>query len=368
MVAGTAALAGCGEGSNSAGEGPSAPAVARKKRTLKMVTTWPKGLPGLGAAAERLAKRVSDMTDGNLTIKVYAAGEIVPAFESFDAVSGGTADMYHGAEYYWQGKSKGFNFFTAVPFGLTANENNAWFYHGGGLPLWEELSAKFNIRAMPAGNTGVQSGGWFRKEINTLDDLKSLKIRMPGLGGEVMRRLGAAAEALPGPEIYQALQQNRIEAAEWVGPWNDQALGFHQVADPIYYYVPGFHEPGATLALGVNLDVWQSLSDSERAIIQNACMAEDSYDLAEFNYHNASALDNLVNQHGVQLRRFSDEIITEMKRVSEEVIEEAAQEDELTGRIYESFLAARKNGMAWGVGSDEAYMNARRTAFKPLEQ
>ena len=287
-------------------------------------------------------KRVSDMTDGQLTIKVCAAGEIVPAFESFDAVSGGTADMYHGAEYYWQGKSKGFNFFTAVPFGLTANENNAWFYHGGGQQLWDELSAKFNIKAMPAGNTGVQSGGWFRKEINTLDDLKSLKIRMPGLGGEVMRRLGAAAEALAGPDIYQALQSGRIQAAEWVGPWNDQALGFHQVADPIYYYVPGFHEPGATLALGINLDVWQSLSDSERAIVQNACMAEDAYDLAEFNHHNASALDNLVTKHGVKLRRFSDEIITEMKRVSEEVIKEAAQEDELTGRIYESFLAARK--------------------------
>lgn len=357
-----AGVAACDNGGNTAAsDGVAAPAIAKKKLNLKMVTTWPKGLPGLGESPERIAQRVEVMTDGEVKIKVYAAGELAPAFEAFDTVSSGAADMYHGAEYYWQGKSQAFNFFTAVPFGLTSNENNAWIYHGGGQELWDELSAKFNIKAMPAGNTGVQMGGWFRKEINTLDDFKGLKMRMPGLGGEVLRRLGANAEALAGPEIFQALQQGRIDATEWVGPWNDQTMGFYRIAK--YYYVPGFHEPGSTLAVGINLKVWTDMTESQRTILSQACMAEDNFGYAQFNHFNAGALRNLVEKQDVKIRSFTPEINTEIARISGEVVKESAETDELTMRIYQSFLKARKDGIAWSQVADEAYMRDRRLPY-----
>ncbi len=357
-----AGIAACDNGgSGTASEGGSGPAVVKKKLNLKMVTTWPKGLPGLGESPERIAERVEAMTDGDIKIKIFAAGELVPAFEAFDAVSSGTADMYHGAEYYWQGKSKAFNFFTAVPMGLTSTENNAWIYHGGGQQLWDELSAKFDIKAMPAGNTGVQMGGWFRKEINTLEDFKGLKMRMPGLGGEVLRRLGANAEALAGPDIFQALQRGRIDATEWVGPWNDQSMGFYRVAK--YYYVPGFHEPGSTLAVGVNLKVWNDMTESQRTILSQACMAEDSFGYAQFNHFNAGALKNLVEKHEVKIRSFTPEVNTEIARISGEVVKETAEEDDLTNRIYQSFLKAREDGIAWSQVADEAYMRDRRLPY-----
>ena len=194
-----------------------------------MVTTWPKNFPGLGTTAESLDRRIIAMRGGTLRVKVFAAKELVPPFKSFDTVSGDTADMYHAAEYYWQGKSKAFNFFAAVPFGLTAAEHTAWINHGGGQELWDELAAGFNLKPFMAGNTGVQMGGWFNKEINSLDDYKGLKIRIPGLGGEVLRKIGAAAINLPGGEIYTSLQSGAIDATEWVGPWNDLAFGFYKV-------------------------------------------------------------------------------------------------------------------------------------------
>jgi len=219
-----------GAAAGAAVSGLAAPAIAQNKRILKLVTTWPKNLPGLGMAAEHLAKRVTEATDGQLEIRVYAAGELVGAFDVFDAVSSGNADMYHGADYYFQGKSPAYNFFSAVPFGLTANEQNAWIYYGGGQELWDELSATFNIKPFMCANTGVQMGGWFNKEVNTIEDFKGLKIRMPGLGGEVLRRLGASVVSIPGGEIYTSLQQGVIDATEWVGPWNDMVFGFHKIA------------------------------------------------------------------------------------------------------------------------------------------
>ena len=231
-----------------------------------MVTTWPKNFPGLGTGAQRLADRITNGTEGRIEVKLFSAGELVPPFESFDAVSQGTADMYHAAEYYWQGKSKAFNFFATVPFGLTASEVDAWIYHSGGQALWDELSADFNLKPLMAGNTGVQWGGWFNKEINSIEDFKGLKMRMPGLGGEVLRRLGAAAVALPGGEIFPALQAGTIDATEWVGPWNDLAFGFYKITK--YYYWPGFHEPGTILSLGINKDVWESLSASDQSLIE----------------------------------------------------------------------------------------------------
>ena len=336
----------------------SAPAYAQGKRRLKMVTTWPKNFPGLGTAPENIAKRVSAMTDGQLEIKIYAAGELVGAFESFDAVSIGTADMYNGAEYYWQGKSAAFNFFTAVPFGMTAQELNAWIDFGGGRQLWESLSAKFNVIAFQSANTGVQMGGWFNKEITSLDDFKGLKIRMPGLGGEVMRRLGAAAVSLPGGEIFPSMKSGAIDASEWVGPWNDLAFGFHQVAK--YYYCPGFHEPGAGLSTGVNLDVWNSLTPSQRQIIRNACAAENASTLSEYNYKNATALDTLVKKHKVQVRSFAPEIMQALKQTSDKVLVEAAAKDPFTAKVFESFKASLANSMEWGALSEEPYTLARR--------
>ena len=260
-------LAGAGTAALAAASMP-APAIASGARQLKMVTTWPKNYPGLGTSAERLATRISEMTEGQLDIKVFAANELVPALESFDAVSSGAADIYHGAEYYWQGKSKAYNFFTAVPYGMTAAEINGWIYHGGGQELWDNLASGFNIKPFMAANTGVQLSGWYRNEINSLDDLKGLKIRMPGLGGEVMRRLGAAAVTLAGPDIFPALQNGTIDAAEWVAPWNDMAFGFYRIAK--FYYWPGFHEPGSSLAAGFNLAVWESLTKQPQAVVRAA--------------------------------------------------------------------------------------------------
>ena len=258
-----------------------APAISQGTRQLKMVTTWPKNFPGLGTGAQRLADRITNGTEGRIEVKLFAAGELVPPFESFDAVSQGTADMYHAAEYYWQGKSKAFNFFATVPFGLTASEVDAWIYHSGGQALWDELGAEFNLKPLMAGNTGVQWGGWFNKEMNSVEDYKGLKMRMPGLGGEVLRRLGAAAVALPGGEIFPALQSGTIDATEWVGPWNDLAFGFYKITK--YYYWPGFHEPGTILSFGINKGVWDSLSASDQSLIETAAAAENSYVLAEFN-------------------------------------------------------------------------------------
>ncbi len=357
LGSGLAALSACDSRDATSQTGP---AILKKKRKLKLLTSWPKNLPGLGTAPERIAEHVTEATDGALNIKVYAAGELVGAFEAFDAVSTGAADMYHSADYYWQGKSQAFNFFTSIPFGLTANEQMSWMYHGGGQELWDELSARFNIKPWMAGNSGVQMGGWFRKEIKTLEDFKGLKIRIPGLGGEVVRRLGAAAIALSGGDIFTSLQSGNIDATEWVGPWNDLAMGFYQVAK--YYYWPGFHEPGAALCLGINLDVWNELPKSHQRIIQDACAAENSRNLAEFNRFNTKSLRVLVNDHGVQLRQFSAEIMKELGRLSEIVVREAGASDAFTQKVYDSYIVARRDSAQWSKLSEEGFLNARRDA------
>lgn len=341
-----------------------APAIAQDRRELTMVTTWPKNFPGLGTGAQRLADRITAATDGRITVTLYAAGELVGAFESFDAVAAGNADMWHGASYYWQGKSPGFSFFTAVPFGLTATENDAWLYHAGGQDLWDELGAQFNIKAMPAGNTGVQMGGWFRSEVNSVDDFNGLKFRMPGLGGEVLRKLGSAVQALPGGEIFPALQSGAIDATEWVGPWNDLAFGFFRVAP--YYYYPGFHEPGSTLECGINLDVWNSFSDADKALIQACCAAENNIMLAEFNARNGDALNTLITEHDVQLRKFSPEIYAAFAAAAEEVLAEAGETDEMTGRIYQSFIDFRAKAMEWTGLSDQTYADMRTAALNEV--
>lgn len=350
----TGAVAACGNTSSEGG--PAAPAVSRKKRRLNMVTTWPKGLPGLGRAAERVAENVSAMSDGQIEIKVFAAGELVPAFESFDAVADGSADMYHGAEYYWTSKSSAYPFFTAVPFGMTAQEIMGWIDFGGGQKLWDELSGQFGVKAIQGANTGHQMGGWFRKEINTLDDLIGLKMRIPGQGGDVLRALGGSAVALSGGEIYQALQTGSIDATEWVGPWNDYALGFHREAP--YYYGPGFHEPGASLAVGVNRGVWDDMSAAEQEIITRACEAVNHLSLGEFTYQNAIHLELLKSEHGTQMRRFSDTIVSRMKEAAADIRSDSGKEG-IEKRIYESFEAALKSMRGWANVSDGPYYAAR---------
>jgi TRAP-type mannitol/chloroaromatic compound transport system substrate-binding protein len=330
--------------------------INRNRRKFNMVTTWPKGLPGLGRAAERVAERVFAMSDGLMEIKVFAAGELVPAFESFDAVANGSADMYHGAEYYWTAKSPAFPFFTAVPFGMTAQEIMGWIDFGGGQELWDELSGQFGVKAIQGANTGHQMGGWFRKEINSLDDLVGLKMRIPGQGGDVLRALGGSAIALSGGEIYQALQTGSIDATEWVGPWNDYSLGFHREAP--YYYGPGFHEPGASLAVGMNLKVWESLTAGEQAIIKAACESTNHTSLGEFTYQNSVYLDLLVREHGTQLRSFPPEVVKAMSEAAYDV-RAASGKDGIEKRIYESFEASLKLMRGWAKVSDGAYYPAR---------
>ena len=353
-------VAGCSENGNSESEGSGAPAIARKKRRLKMVTTWPKNFPGIGTGAERLAKRITELTDGSLDIRVYAAGELVPALGAFDAVSQGKADIYHGAEYYWQGKSRAFNFYAAVPFGMTAGEMKAWIYHDGGQELWDELSAGFNVKPFMAGNSGTQMGGWFRSELNELSDFKGLRMRIPGLGGEVIARMGGVPVTKPGGELFLALSQGNIDATEWIGPWNDLAFGFHSIAK--YYYYPGFHEPGTTLAMGINRELWDDLSAQERAAVENAASAENDYMLAEFNSQNARALATLVNEHGVKLTRFPDEILDAMARISVEVLAETAASDPLTGRVFESFASSMARTSRWGEIGERAFTRVREKA------
>ncbi len=352
------ALAACG-GSNdaSASDDKKAPAVVRKKRKLTMVTTWPKGLPGLYTAAERLAARVKELTEGSLDISVFGAGELSPALQAFDDVASGAADMYHGAEYYWQSKSPAFSFFTAVPMGMTANELMGWIDFGGGQQLWEELSGQYGVIAFQGANTGQQMGGWFRKEINTLEDFKGLKMRMPGLGGQVIRELGGSAETIAGGEIYQALQTGQIDATEWVGPWNDLALGFYQQAE--YYYGPGFHEPGSSLSCGMNRNVWDSLTGTEQAAIRVACNEANHLSLGEFTYQNSMSLKVLTQEHNVKLRTFTPEILSRMDEISKDVRAQAGTGGDLEKRIYESFESTLAANSLWGNVADGPFLNSR---------
>ena len=333
------------------------PVVAQERVDLTMVTTWPRNFPGLGTGAQRFADRIAAMSDGRIVVTLYAAGELVGAFESFGAVSSGAADMYHGAEYYWKDQHHGFPFFTTVPMGLTYTEFNAWLNFLGGQELWDELSADFGIKGLMCGNTGVQMGGWFSKEINGVDDLRGLRMRMPGLGGDVLTRLGATPVSLPGGEIFQSLQSGAIDATEWVGPWNDLAMGFFQVAS--YYYYPGFHEPGSMLSCGINKARWDSFSAADQALITAAAVMENEVMASEFNAKNGDALATLVNDHGVNLRSFSDDIYDAFAKASGDVLAEAGQHSDLAGRILASFENARTKVGAWTNLSDQAYVQQR---------
>jgi TRAP-type mannitol/chloroaromatic compound transport system substrate-binding protein len=270
--------------------------------------------------------------------------------------------MSHSAAYYWQGKSPAFNFFTAVPFGLLPMEHASWVTYGGGQELWDELGAQFNIKPFLRASTGPQMGGWFNREINSLDDYKGLKFRMPGLGGEVLRRLGTAVINLPGGEIFPALQSGTIDGTEWVGPWHDLAFGFYKITK--LYYHPGWHEPGTTGEVMINLQVWEGLTKEEQALIQAAIEAEAWQEYADINAHNADSLKVLVEEHGVELRRFNDDLLKEIGRISGEVVAELASSDPLTQRIYDSYMDFRSKSVGWAAIADQDYYNARSLPFQ----
>ena len=328
-----------------------------KTYNWRLVTSWPKNYPGLGMAPERIADLVEEMSDGQMTITVYGAEEQVPAFGVFDAVSSGSHQMGHSGGYFWKGKVPAAQFFTSVPFGLTADEINAWVNRGGGLELWREIYEPFNIYPIPAGNTGTQMFGWFNKEINSLEDVKGLKMRIPGIGGEVLKEAGGIPVTLPGGELFTALQTGVIDATEWVGPYNDLTFGFHQAAK--YYYYPGWHEPGPMLELIINLDEWNSLPKHLQAIIETATKAVNQDMLDEYLAKNNQALTELVEVHGVELRRLPDDVIEEFRMISDQILEELAQEDETIAKVYNSYKSFKEDVSEYHKISEDAFIEAR---------
>ena len=351
-------MAGCAPAPNGAqGTASGSGAVDAKVYEWKMVTTWPKNLPGLGTAPERLADRLRVMSNGRLDIKVYGAGELVPALEVFDAVSQGTAQMGHGAAYYWRGKNPATAMFATVPFGMNAQEMNGWLHYGGGMALWRELYAQFNLVPFAAGNSGVQMAGWFNKEINSIDDLQGLRMRIPGIGGEVLARAGGVPVILPGGEIFTALQTGAIDATEWVGPYNDLAFSLHTAAK--YYYYPGWHEPGPILEAIVNQQAWDSLPPDLQAMVETATQAINEDLLSEFTARNNAALETLINEHGVELRRLPDDVIAALQAASVEVVAEIGEADPLAKRIYDSYMAYFAEVRRYHAISEQAYLNVR---------
>ena len=335
----------------------SGPAAGGERFRWKMVTTWPPGFPGMQTGVMRMVEQIEAASGGRLKIKVYAGGELVPALEVFDAVSRGTVEMGHGAAYYWKGKAEAAQFFTAIPFGMTYMEMNGWLYYGGGLELYRELYADFDLVPYPAGNTGVQMGGWFNREINGMADLKGLKMRIPGIGGEALARAGGTPVTLPGAEVFTALQTGVIDACEWVGPYNDVILGLPEAAR--YYYYPGWHEPGPTLETLVNKQALATLPADLQMIVQLASAALNEQMTAEFTARNAESLEQLRDNPDVELRRFPDDVLRQLRAYTREIMAELSARDPRAARIYESFSAYRKRAEQWTRISETAYLNSR---------
>jgi len=350
--AGALAVAGCAENQTADCE-----AGSQESFSWKMVTTWPPNFPGMGSGVARMAKQIEQASAGRLKIRVYAAGELVPAMEVFDTVSRGTVEMGHGAAYYWKGKSEAAQFFTAIPFGMTAMEMNGWLYFGGGLELYRELYGQFSLVPFPAGNTGVQMGGWFNREINSINDLQGLVMRIPGFGGAVLERAGGTPVTLPGGEIFTSLQTGAIDATEWVGPYNDMVMGLQDAAK--YYYYPGWQEPGPSLECIVNQDAWAKLPADLQGIVELACSALNDQMTAEFTARNAEYLAELEQDASVQIREFPAEVLAQLRTYSNELVAELIERDESAAKIFASFSAYKKKAQRWSQLSEQAYLNAR---------
>ncbi|MCK6452153.1 MAG: TRAP transporter substrate-binding protein [Alphaproteobacteria bacterium] len=338
-----------------------APALAQGKIEWKMVTAWPKNAPGVGMNAQRLADRITALSEGRLSVKLFAAGELVPPFGGFDAVASGAAEMCHATPYYWQGKTKAVHYFTGVPFGMTAPEMMGWIYFGGGQALWDEVYDKFGLKGFYVGSSGVQSGGWFRKEIKSVADLKGLKFRIAGLGGDVFKKLGVVVTLTPPGEIFAAMQSGAVDAAEWVGPWNDLAFGLHRIAK--FYYQPAFHEPGPALEAIVDKKKLLALPPALQKIVESACQATAAETLADFTRHNIEALEPLVRDHGVQLRLWPDDIVKAAGAAWKEVQAEVVAGDALTAKVNDSFVAYLKKARQWAKWSDLPMLRMREEAL-----
>ena len=342
------------------------PRVAGSETSIewKLVTTWPKGLPGLGSAPENFARRVGEMSNGRLTVRVYGAGEVVPPFEVFDAVSQGVAEMGHGASYYWKGKIPSSVFYTAVPFGMTAQEMNGWLHYGGGLELWRELYAPFGVRPFAGGSTGVQMAGWFNRELKSASDLDGLKMRIPGLAGEVFAASGGTAVRLAGGEIYTSMQTGVIDAVEWVGPYNDRTLGLMEVAE--YYYYPGWHEPGAMLEFTVNQVAFDRLPADLQAIVEGAARATNQDMLDEFTARNNESLTTLLEEHSTKLRPLPDDVMDVLHSNAVIALEQLKKDDPMAQKISASYEAFLDGVRTYHEISERAYLNARDRVLPPI--
>jgi TRAP-type mannitol/chloroaromatic compound transport system substrate-binding protein len=345
VVAGAAAAVGAIE----------APAVWAKGKSFKwkMVTTWPPNFPVLQTGAERFAKRVKEATEGRLTIEVFAGGELVPALSCFDAVSKGTVQAFSGASYYWAGKVPAAQWFAAVPFGFNPQGINSWFYGGDGLKLWEEAYAPFNLVPRPQGNTGVQMGGWFRKEMKSIADYKGLKMRIPGLGGKVVAKAGGTVVLLPGAEIFTSLERGVIDATEWVGPLHDLRMGFYKAAK--YYYYPGWHEPGTCLEVTFNKKAYEELPSDIKVTLDAVAAETNIWSLSQFEARNGAALVELITKHKVDLKEFPADMLAQLRKLAEEVLEEEAKKDAMSKKVNENFKKFKKQIGPWGTVSEKAY-------------
>ncbi len=340
-----------------AGATLAAPAVAQGTKTITIVSTWPRDFPGLGLSAQRLAQRINEISGGALQTEYFAAGERVGAFDVFDEVASGNSQAYIAADYYWGGKHPGFNYFTSVPFGMTTPEWNAWIKFGGGQELWDELSGGFGLKAITCGGTGAQAGGWFNKEINSPDDLQGLKMRIPGLGGTVMSKLGVSTVSLPGGQIYENLVSGAVEATEWVGPYNDYFMKFYEAAK--FYYTGGMHEPGGGLAFGMNASWWGSLTDYEKAVITAACNEENAAQPEEAAAKNGEYLARLINDHGVTALQFNDDVWDAFGDAAAEVFEETRDHSDLAAKINDNYQNALREIGGWRAAAEVDFSNQR---------
>lgn len=338
------------------------PAIAQNVRNWRMVTTWPKNLPGLGTGAQYFADQVTRCSGGRLNVQLFASGEIVPAFESIDAVGSGTVELGHGAPYYWKGKAPAAQFVSNIPFGLTAQEYNAWYYYGGGDKLCDEVyREQLGCKFLPCGNTGIQFPGWSRKEVNTLEDFKGLKMRMPGLGGEIMQRVGATVVNLPGSEVSSALASGAVDWVEWNNPYGEASLGLWRYAK--YYYGPGWHEPGTVLELFINNQQWDDLEDDLKGIVEQCANSTNVYMLSEFQARSAPVLQQMVNDHGVDVRRLSDEQLIAIGTAAGEIIAELVAEDEMTRKVFESMNVFRGQQADYSTIAELDFLQARNLNY-----
>ncbi len=366
MAAGAAAvgglaLAACSNDDTSAAETTiTAPAVVKDVIEWTMVTTWPPTLPILADGVTNWARDVEAMSEGRIKVTVYGAGELVPALEWFDNVSAGTAQAGNGAAYYNAGKTPASQFFAAVPFGMNYQQLMAWFFGGNGLTLWQETYDEFGVVPFPAGNTGVQMGGWFNKEINSVDDFKGLKMRIPGLGGKVIDALGASATLVAGGEIYTNLERGVIDATEWVGPYHDEIMGFNKVAN--FYYFPGWHEPGTALELTINKSEWSKLSPDLQQICAIAAYNQNIWELSQFDSQNGAALQRLIAA-GVDLRPFPDSVMATLRDTATEVIDGVAAGDAQSAKVWDDYKAFHEQVGGWSTTSEKAYYELVSPAY-----